>query len=219
MIKAVIFDMDGVIADSHNIINNLFTELLNKHLNLNLDVKEFAKYPGMRFEHRTEILTKEKGIHLSKEEIDEIMEIGREEYYNNKIDYTRIYPGMKELLEELNKSNIKLALGTNGSRRTIAKLIEQFNIKNYFDAIVTYDDVARGKPFPDIFLKDAELLNVSPKECVVIEDSIEGIEAAKEAGMKVIAVSTTMKIDELKKADMIIKTIKELNVKKIQQLQ
>ena len=129
MIKSVIFDMDGVIADSHNIINNLFTQLLNKHLNLNLDVKEFAKYPGMRFEHRTEILTKEKGIHLSKEEIDEIMEIGREEYYNNKIDYTRIYPGMKELLEELKKSNIKIALGTNGSRRTIAKLIEQFNIK------------------------------------------------------------------------------------------
>ncbi len=219
MIKAAIFDMDGVIADSHTEINALFTNVLNNHLNLNISVEEFSKYPGLRFEHRAELFAKKKGIDLSKEEVEKVMKIGRDEYYHNTLNYIKLYSGVVDLLEELKNAGIKMGIGSNGSRRSILKIIEQFKIKEYFSSIVTYDDVSHGKPNPEIFMKNAENLNVKPEECVVIDDAEVGIEAAKSAGMKIISITTTMDKKELEKADMIIDKISDLNLEKIRELE
>lgn len=218
MLKAVIFDNDGVLSDSHREINKLFTNLINEYFNLNITKEEFSKYPGMRFEKRAEIIAKEKKIKIDQEKIKEFIENGREIYYNKVIDNIHLYEGVKELLDELKKNNIKIGLGTNGSKRTIIKLFDNFGLHNYFDSIVTFDDASQGKPHPEIFLKNAENLKVKTEECVVVEDSIEGIIAAKAANMKVIAVKTTLTEKELKDSDMIVESIKELTIDKIKSL-
>ncbi|MEM2131388.1 MAG: HAD family phosphatase, partial [Candidatus Woesearchaeota archaeon] len=198
--------------------NKLFTELINKNLKLNITEKDFAKHPGMRFEQKAELFAKEKGLKISKKEIDELIEKGRDIYYKDIIKMIKLYPGVVELLKELKQNNIKIGLGTNGSKRTITKLFDNFGLHNYFDSIVTFDDASQGKPHPEIFLKNAENLKVKPEECVVVEDSIEGITAARAAKMKVIAVQTTLKKEELKDADLIVESIEDLNLRKIKSL-
>jgi beta-phosphoglucomutase len=218
MIKAVIFDMDGVLADSHGIFNRLFTEIVRKELNLNISEEEFSRYPGIRFEQRIEKIAKLKGYKVSDQEIEKVIAKGRYIYYTDNLSFVKIYEGVKELLDILESNGLKIALGTNGSKRTVLKLIKNLDIEKYFSVIVTFDDVSAGKPFPDIFLRDAKEMDLSPKECVVVEDSIEGIDAAKAAGMKVIAVMTTQKKEELKNADLIVDSIKDINMEKIRKL-
>ncbi|MEM3373895.1 MAG: HAD family phosphatase [Candidatus Woesearchaeota archaeon] len=218
MLKAVIFDNDGVLSDSHSNINKLFTTLVNNELNLNISESDFAKYPGMRFEQRAEQFAKEKGLIIPKEKIEKLIEKGREIYFKEILNQIKLYPGVIELLKELKENKIKIGLGTNGSKRTIMRLFDNYNLHDYFDSIVTFDDASQGKPHPEIFLKNAANMKVKPKECVVIEDSIEGIMAAKSAHMKVIAVKTTLTEKELKDADLIVESIKNLNLKKIQSL-
>ena len=129
-----------------------------------------------------------------------------------------MYPGVVELFESLKNAGIKICLGSNGGKRSIEKIMENLKIKKYFSSIVTYDDVSSGKPSPEMFLKNAKNLSLQPNECIVIEDAIEGIRAAHAAGMKVIAVMSTTGKKNLKEADLIVKTIKDINLKKIQEL-
>jgi HAD superfamily hydrolase (TIGR01509 family) len=210
MIKAVIFDFDGVLVDSHGIINKLFTEIANKELGLNITEKEFADNPGIRFEHRLMKINSDRKLNISAERIKDVIEKGRLEYFSNKSDHVRLYPGIIELLEELKKAGIIICLGSNGGRRSIEKLMQKLGIKKYFSSIVTFDDVKNGKPHPEMFLKNADEMKLKPEECIVVEDSIEGITAAHAAGMKVIAVATTTGKEELKDADIIIDNITKI---------
>jgi HAD superfamily hydrolase (TIGR01509 family) len=218
MIKAVIFDFDGVLVDSHGVINELFTRIANKRLNLGITEEDFAKYPGLRFEKRVELIASKKKLKVSREEILKAITVGRKLYFSNKVLKTRLFPGTLRLLDELHKAGIKIGLGTNGSRNSVMKSLEIFKVEEYFDSIVTFDDVKFGKPEPDLFLKNAEDMHTLPENCVVVEDSVEGIIAAKDAGMKVIALTTTTSAESLKDANLIVKTINDLNVKKILEL-
>src|SRR3989344_7978516 len=116
MIKAVIFDFDGVLVDSHGIINRLFTRIANEELGLNITENEFAKFPGARFEKRVELLAAEKGKKITKKQIDEAVSKGREEYYENSSNYIELFFGVRELMETIRKSGLKMGIGTNGSR-------------------------------------------------------------------------------------------------------
>jgi HAD superfamily hydrolase (TIGR01509 family) len=218
MIKAVIFDFDGVIVDSHGVINRHFTKVANDELHLGITETDFARFPGMRFEAKVAILAKERGLDIPKEKIVEAVKKGREEYLHNKSDQVELYPGTLRLFDELKKAKIKIALGTNGSRRSVEKLTVKLGIKDYFDSIVTFDDAYLPKPAPHIFLKNAENLKCLSGDCLIVEDSIEGITAAKAAGMKVVGVSTTLDKNDLKDADLILKTINDLNLGIIQKL-
>jgi len=216
MIKAVIFDMDGVIIDSHPNINKLFTKVANQKLKINILEKEFAKYPGMRFEDRIKKILSQKGIKIIDEKIMDAVDYGRKIYFSGSfIKEIPLFEGIRELLETLKTSGTKIALGTNGSIRTVARVLEINKLKKYFSAIVTFDDVEHGKPAPDIFLKAAENLKLKPEECIVIDDAIEGIIAAHSAGMKIIAVASTQKKEQLREADIIVDTIKDINLEKI----
>lgn len=211
MIKCVIFDFDGVIADSHSMFNELFTKIANDELNLGITKEEFAQFPGMRFELRFSYLAKQKRIVVSQEEINKAIIKGRSEYHESISSYTKLYDGAKKFLQELKTNNIKVCLGSNGSRRTVIKMLNQFEIVEYFDSIVTYDDVTHGKPAPDMFLKNAENVDVEYDECVVVGDAVEDINAAKSAGMKAIAVLTTDKKENLSDADLVVDSIANLN--------
>lgn len=212
MLKAVIFDFDGVLIDSHKVINNIFIDQMKKHFNHDILEKEFSEMSGLRFEQRIEILGKKYNFPVSQEKINKIIEEGREEYRDKHLEEVFIFPGARELIVELNKNNIKIALGSNGSRKPVIQMLEYLDLKKYFSSIVTATDVDNYKPHPEMFLKNTIELGVKPNECVVIEDSITGIIAAKQAGIKVIAVKTTASEIQLKNADLIVESIKDIDL-------
>ena len=97
-----------------------------------------------------------------------------------------------------------MAIATSGIQPNIDFMFEEVPIKSYFKEVVNSSHISKGKPDPEIYLKTASLLNVSPNHCLVFEDAVVGIKSAKAAGMKVIAVATTQPREELSMADMII---------------
>ncbi|MFH2020377.1 MAG: HAD family phosphatase [archaeon] len=213
MIKAVIFDFDGVIVESHSTFNKLYANLINKELGLGIKENDFARYPGMRFEHRIEILCKLRGKNIGTTEIARITDIGRQAYFDSHSKNVDLYPGCRELLINLRNNGYKIALGSNGDREVIEKMLIGLKIKEYFDTIVTFNDVTRGKPDPEMFLKAAKSLNVSNKNCVVVEDSSEGIDAAINAGMKAIALATTTDKSKLQNADVVLNNLSDVTIK------
>ncbi len=123
------------------------------------------------------------------------------------------------LLQESKQNNIICGVATSSLRWRAEKILDLLDIKPFFQALVTADDIKNHKPAPDTFLEAAKKLNIRPEECVVIEDAGNGIDAAKNANMKTIALLTKYhSLDELKHADLVIKDFSELNIEKIKKL-
>jgi len=106
--------------------------------------------------------------------------------YLNKLDETALLPGSREYLTLLGENNIKIALGSASKNSPL--ILNKLNISSFFDAVIDGNTVSRAKPDPEVFLKGAEALGLAPEECVVFEDALAGIEAAKNGKMKVIGV-------------------------------
>ncbi|MPM85553.1 Hexitol phosphatase B [bioreactor metagenome] len=124
-----------------------------------------------------------------KEEIEEIKaewNCMAEEYYKSRIALKR---GVKEFLELIYERGLKIAIATSNSRELVQHILKNHGIEYYFSVIRTSCEVPKGKPYPDVYLKVAEDLEVSPVNCIAFEDTLAGVMAAKSAGMKVIAVS------------------------------
>jgi len=119
------------------------------------------------------------------------------------------YDYFEDLLRNLNRRNIRKGIVTGGTRERVIQIVDKY-FDNEFACVVTSDDVENGKPHPEPFLKGAELLNLKPKECVVVENAPLGIQGAKEAGMTVIAVTTTLTEEFLKQADYISNDFREV---------
>ncbi len=218
MIKGVIFDFDGVIIDSNKIANKIFLKLIRKNLGIEEDLNEFTKMVGLRFEQRIKLIGEKFNINISEETLNNIMEDGRKEYREIHLEQVFMFPGAKELIHKLHKNNYKIALGTNGSRQPVLQKLDHLDIKKYFSSIVTADDVINLKPDSEMFLKNAEELDIKAKECIVIEDSITGINAAKKAGIKVIAVETTLSKEQLQEADWVVESIKDIDLETIKKI-
>jgi HAD superfamily hydrolase (TIGR01509 family) len=112
-------------------------------------------------------------------------------------------PGVIDAIKKLSKK-YKMALATSSKLEEAEKVLSYFKIKKYFDEIITVDDVKNGKPDPEIYLLAAKRLNVPVEECVVFEDAAHGVDAAKAAGMRVVAVTTNLSVEKLNDADMIL---------------
>jgi HAD superfamily hydrolase (TIGR01509 family) len=182
MLKAVIFDLDGVVADSHPIHEAAWkTLLLEQGLDsatLNLDFL-YAGRP------RREILRH----YLGSIESAGMEQLGRrkDELYAVAAQQLTTKPGIPRVLPELNSSGLLCALATSAGRTRAHESLEQFSITRQFSLIVTGEDAAVAKPAPEIFLLAAEKLGVKPQECIVVEDSVAGVEAARAAGMRCVA--------------------------------
>lgn len=219
MIKAVIFDFDGVLVDSLGVANDIFFRAIKEHLGLEHDLEEFVQMPGKRFEERIRLIGKKFNIAVTEKQILQIMKQGIEEYRAVHLEEVLMYPGAKALIKKLNETNFKIGLGTNGSRQPVIQKVEHLDIKKYFSSIVTADDVSALKPDPEMFLRNAAELGANPDECVVIEDSLTGIQAAKAAGIKVIAVETTLSKELLKEADFVVEKISDISLETIRKLE
>ena len=146
-------------------------------------------------------------------------------YLEKEAMYREIYkpyinpvPGLIELLQQLKKNGIPMAIATSGITVNIEFMFNHLPIKEYFKEVVHSSHIKKGKPDPEIYLKTAERLNVNPSECIVFEDALVGIQSAKGAGMKVIALTTTHTKKELAAADLVIKNYTEITIDKMKQL-
>lgn len=216
MIKAVIFDMDGVIIDSEP-IHKQVEESLFKKLNIKVSEEEHNSYVGKTsIEMWREIKLKYNlGKDILAEEIV-IEEVDR--YIEHLLAKDDIKPimGVRKLINELYIKDIKLALASSAVRRSIETVINLFELGEYFSISISGEDIEDGKPCPDIFLKVANELGVNPMECVVIEDSRNGVIAAKTAGMKCIGFKNRNSGNQdLSRADMVIDSLSQIDYKKV----
>lgn len=215
MIKAVIFDMDGVISDTLPIHIESERRVLFKYgINISADkiIKEFNAVPDKEMFER---IFKENNKHLNFQEVkDEKWQIFRE-LAGDKIE---VIPGSLELINNLLKYGFILGLASSSPSRVIDLVTEVLGIKQKFKVIIGTEEVKHGKPSPDIFLIAAKRMKMDPEFCLVIEDAPRGIQAAKAAGMKCIAITTTHPKEELIEADVIIDSFDEINIKELKNL-
>jgi len=200
----IIFDMDGVLADTGPIHFQSWNKMAKEDANVEFTRKFFEETFGQQ---SIPITRKLVGPNVEQRLVEKWADI-KEKYYREMVrDKLEPLPGAIELIRELKKSNAKLAVGSSGPAKNVELLLTTLSIKKYFDSIITAEDIKNGKPAPDVFLKAAKNLNIKPENCIVIEDAPVGIEAAKRAGMKSIGLTTTHKKEELHQADIIAKDL------------
>lgn len=206
--NAVIFDMDGVLTHTEHLHRQATTEALK------LYGIERKKSLEMKLRGRPLVESMEAIVEHYKvqDSIDEFSRKRREIFYRILSENDIAMPGVLDLIKKLREKKVKIALGTSATRDYADFAIKKLKLEKAFSAVSTVDDVLHGKPSPDIYLKAAEMLSESPKNCIVIEDADLGIEAAKKAGMKVIGFKSPESHGEtLENADYIISSFKEFN--------
>ena len=200
MIKAVIFDLDGVIVDTAH-YHYLAWKRLAKELGFDLTLEQNELLKGVSRIKSLEIILDLGGISLSEAEKDRIAnkKNGWFVEYVNEMKPDEIFPGVKEMLKSIRSKGIKVALAS--SSKNAPRVIQLLNIENEFDAIVDGTMIVHSKPDPEIFLLAASKLGVAPWACVVFEDAEAGVEAALAAGMKCVGVGAP---EQLGKANLVV---------------
>lgn len=183
-VEACIFDLDGTLVDSMWMWPEIDREYL-KRFGIEYDENLKNEIDGISF-HETAVYFKNKfGIADSVEKICKDWEEMAFDKYKYEV---REKPGCQKFLKRLKSRNIKLGIATSNSRSMVEAVLNSLDIMKFFKVIITSNEVKKGKPAPDIYLKTAKLLDAKPHKCLVFEDVVAGIMAGKSAGMKVCAV-------------------------------
>lgn len=213
MIKAVVFDMDGTIADSEKIAQKVTRDFFQKR-GIVLTKEEEKIMFGLTWKDLVREILKSRGLQYNQN----IKNTLKERYVRTMSRDVKALPGVYDLLTEINK-NLKVALATNSRRREVDIIFDKLGFHEYFHLKLARDHVKKAKPDPEIYLKAADIFGIKPFECVVFEDSIIGLMAAKAAGMKRVAIVNTYSREELSKnADLIIDGYKDIDLSKILEL-
>ncbi|HYE81606.1 MAG TPA: HAD family phosphatase [Clostridia bacterium] len=184
-IKAVIFDVDGTLIDSMWIWRQVDIEFLGKR-GISLPERLQSEIEGMSYSETAIYFKARFDLPESLEEIKEEWSIMAEDYYKRRI---KLKSGAKEFLKLLYDKGYTIGIATSNSRELVEHMLANHGIKQYFSNIRTSCEVDKGKPHPDVYLKVAEDMGIEPCHCIVFEDTIAGVMAAKSAGMKVFAVA------------------------------
>lgn len=215
MINAVIFDMDGVIIDSEPIHIQQNYEIF-KEMGKELSKEVNYTLIGTNSKFKWEKL---KRIYDLPYTVDDLIKLDRDFYFKHLVkakDDLNPIEGVRELIANLSNNGLKLALASSSPVDVIKIVLEAFNIEKYFSEIVSGDFVKKSKPEPDIFIYAADKIKSDYKDCIVVEDSNNGIIAAKAAKMRAIGFKNPSSYNQdLSAADLVVNSFSELDYNKI----
>ncbi|MBA7472508.1 Beta-phosphoglucomutase [subsurface metagenome] len=206
--KAVIWDMDGVIADTAQYHHKGWQIVFRKR-GANYTKEDFRHNTGKRSDT---IIKSVLGEKIAQGEIMAIIREKDETFRQLMGQNIRPFPGVLKLITSLKEHGFKIAIASSAPMDNIQLITQSLKIRNRFDAIISGWEVTKGKPDPQTFLLAAEKLGVEAEDCIVIEDAISGVTASRRAGMRCIAVTNTTSREELREADLIIDTLEEITV-------
>ncbi len=212
--KGYIFDLDGVLIDSSRIHFQGWKDVLNR-LGRDVDYETFR----MSFFGKRGVDTLETVFGKGRFSDDEVKKISDEVDSNFVKTVAKAgvpIPGALEYVHALKRTGGKVALATSAPRPNVDAFLDAFSLRGVFDAEVSGDDVARGKPDPEVFLKAASELGETPGSCVVFEDSLPGVIAAKSAGAACVALLTTTTREVLNRADFFVKDFNDESLIRIE---
>jgi beta-phosphoglucomutase len=194
--KAFIFDLNGTMINDMSYHTKAWQNLLNNELGGNFTWDQVK--PNM-YGKNPEVLVRMFGPErFTMDEMNRLSYEKERRYQQEFLPYLELLPGLHDFLENTHQKGIPMAIGSAAIPINIDFVLDNLHIRHYFKAIVSADDVELSKPHPETFLKAAQLLNVDPADCLVFEDVPKGAEAAANAGMKAVIITTTHQPDEFK---------------------
>jgi HAD superfamily hydrolase (TIGR01509 family) len=208
-LRAVIFDLDGVLADSEPWWNEIDAKLLAEY-GVSYRGEYHGEVLGVSYRLAVEFYKKAFGLSASVEELMQRRGDIATEFFANRVG---LFPSTKTTLERLRELKVQLAVATSSVSASARPFLDRHELTPFFDVIVTGDEIERGKPHPDIYLRAADKLGVAVNECLVVEDALSGIAAGKAAGMRVAAIPDRRFVDARdyeKEADYMLGNLSEI---------
>ncbi len=212
MFEAVIFDWDGTLADTRQVIVISFQRTLSE-INCKVTDEYVERRIGIGAAETFRDVLRAAKAPFKEELIQQLVE-RKSQLEIELSSKVKLFPGAKELLAAL-QGKVKVGLASMNNASVITHLVEAKGLKRYFEVILTADSVSHSKPNPEIFLKTASELKTNPEKCVVFEDSIFGVKAAKSANMGCIAVTTGVYAGqelEVEKPDLVVRTLNDSGI-------
>jgi len=238
MLRAVIFDFDGVIVDSEALHLRSFNRVLARY-GVEITTKDYYQdYLGLTDLDCFKLLIDKGKLKLNPSQIEELLKDKNREFERLARTQAHTIEGVPEFLQMLKQNNIPMAIYSGALLEEIELMLKQSNLRYFFEVIVSAEDVEKSKPDPEGFLLALEKLNrrrplaqtpqnsstekkenpIMPNECVVIEDSHWGLEAAKAAGMHTVAITNSYDAEQLRAAEKTITKLSELKIDDLQRL-
>lgn len=184
MIKAIIFDFDGVILDSERIMYLVMQTLFQRY-NMPLPLSVWSQAIGTQHGFDSvSYLEEHAGVRIDRE----AFMAERNETFNRLVDREDVLPGVKSVLDQAKALGLKIGLATSSRGEWPRRHLARLGLADYFSSIISWDDVSKVKPDPEIYIRSIESLGIAPREAIAIEDSFNGSLAAKRAGLRCIVV-------------------------------
>lgn len=206
--KAIIFDMDGVIIDSEPLHFELEVELLEE-LGGKISKEEYISFVGTTDYHMWSTFKEKFNLEPS---VEEIVEMKKERFIEN-INRIELVENFQEFMLTLYNKGYPMALASSNNKKAVNAIVKKFSLDKYLKFFISGEEVIKGKPDPEIFLTVAEKMKIEPSDCLVIEDAKNGVRAAKAAGMKCIGFqNNNSNTQDLSEADLIVNSFNELDI-------
>jgi len=224
MLQAVIFDFDGVITDSEVLHLRSFNKVLAKY-DIRIETKDYYKdYLGLTDVDLFKEMIDKGLLKVDSKKIEILLKQKKQVFEELAKTEGRIIEGVRDFLQMLSQNNIKKAICSGALLVEIELILQEANLRSFFEVIVAADHVKKGKPNPEGFLLTLQKLNeknqtkIHAGHCVVVEDSHWGLEAAIAAKMHTVAVTNSYDADQLKQAEKIVSQLDQLTIKDLQKL-
>ncbi|MEP6750448.1 MAG: HAD family phosphatase [Bacteroidota bacterium] len=207
--KAFLFDLNGTMIDDMEYHVKAWFDILNNDLNARLTLPQVREQMyGKNSEVLVRVFGKRK---FSPMRMNELSYEKEKRYQETYLPHLALISGLETFMKKAQANHIEMAIGSAAIPFNIDFVLDNLHLRDYFTAIVSADDVEISKPHPETYLKAAEILQVSPKECVVFEDAPKGVEAAQNAGMKTVVLTTMHGPEEFAEFTNILAFVKDYN--------
>lgn len=218
MLKAVIFDMDGVLIDSEPEHLRIHQEMV-EWLGIEPSSVDHSKYIGATTSYKWSDIKSKYDLDYSVQELVDINRNNYFEYITSKDTVVEPISGVDKLVKNIHNDGVKLAVASSSPINVIETVVKSIGLEKYFDVLVSGDYVKRSKPNPDIFLYAAEKLEINPENCLVVEDSHNGSIAAKRAEMKCVGYKNiNSENQDISSADLIVDSFNKVQLEELKKL-